>query len=143
MLNSLPSVARLRILRCVGLAPEDQLVNARPMYWLCVVQSVGHLRFATSRLFSPRGPSPEPDCRDRSTDSAAPHADSQSFFNDRVVCLTSPHRKNLRGSVETSACTHYLVFKEPAQSGVPIRIIRAPVAPGPRLDHDPASPDRV
>ena len=84
---------------------EHNWFNARPN-WLCVVQSnviCGSPPVVLAGLKPP------------STDSVAPHADSQSFFNDRVVC----------------ACTHYLVFKEPASSGAPTPDFRAPVAPGP------------
>src|SRR6188508_1890673 len=47
----------------------------------------------------------------RTTDYVAPHADSQSFFNDRVVC----------------ACTHYLVFKEPTRGRQPGAARRVPL----------------
>src|SRR5262245_52098695 len=72
-----------------SLALQQRNSLTRADIWLCVVQSVCHLRSPPGALTGLKLESP---------DSATPHADTLSILkNRRVVC----------------ACTHYPVFKEP------------------------------
>src|SRR5438094_2917447 len=85
-----------------------QLFNARPIYWLCVVQSVVICRGKPPAAFA------------RTDNSSRPILRSHAL----TLCPTSLSRLRARATsrrVLVCACTHYLVFKE--------LTVCAPVAP--------------